>query len=153
MTVTVLGVELDFDIYDVDVYEKYEEEVNAVNHKINEVPADPNWTVAEKLRYQCGVVKEFFDNVFGSGTSENIFHGKNNIKECTEAYLCLIETVSASMNEYTVNMNSKYARLSAKYAPEEPGDAEKAIAIRNAASAQHLNRAQRRNFGKKRKNH
>ena len=153
MTITVLGVELELDIFDVDVYEKYEHEVNEVSRKVNDSPEGQGLSTAEALRYQCGVVKDFFDAVFGSGTAENLFHGKNNIRDTNNAYIAVIKAVSTEMGEYTSNVNDEFARMSAKYAPdEEDATAVQPVGARNAAP-QNLNRAQRRASGKKRKHH
>lgn len=146
MTVTILGVDLELDLYDVDVYEKYEEEVRRVSRRVNDPQKAQGQTTAQKLKYQCSVVKDFFDAVFGQGTSEKLFHGKNNIKDCNEAYLAVIEASGTMMTDLTDTFTSKYAELSAKYSPEEDKNT---IAFRNAASAQNLNRAQRRSSGKK----
>lgn len=152
MTINISGVELELDIYDVDVYEKYEHEVNEVSRKVNESPEGQGLSTAESLRYQCCVVNEFFDAVFGPGTSEELFHGKNNIRDTNEAYLTVIKAVSADMGAYTDSVNEEYARMSAKYAPEEDTTPSvQPVAARNAVASQNLNRAQRRNSGKKRK--
>lgn len=151
MTINISGVELELDIYDVDVYEKYEHEVNEVSRKVNEESPE-GLSAAATLRYQCGVVKDFFDAVFGPGTAEELFHGKNNIRDTNEAYLTVIKAVSADMGAYTDSVNEEYARMSAKYAPEEDTTPSvQPVAARNAVASQNLNRAQRRNSGKKRK--
>lgn len=151
MTINISGVELELDIYDVDVYEKYEHEVNEVSRKVNEESPE-GLSTAASLRYQCGVVKDFFDAVFGPGTAEELFHGKNNIRDTNDAYLTVIKAVSADMSEYTASINEEYASVSAKYAPEEDTTPSvQPVAARNAMAAQNLNRAQRRNSGKKRR--
>ena len=153
MTINISGVELELDIYDVDVYEKYEHEVNEVSRKVNEESPE-GLSTAASLRYQCGVVKDFFDAVFGPGTAEELFHGKNNIRDTNDAYLAVIKAVSADMSEYTASINEEYASVSAKYAPEEDTTPSvQPVAAWNAVASQNLNRAQRRNSGKKRRHH
>lgn len=151
MTVNVLGVELDLDVYDVDVFEKFEKEVTAVQRRVNE-PANGK-TNAQKLRRHCAIVKEFFDNVFGPGTSEKLFHGKDNVKDCTEAYLSVISQISLATNEFSDAINKKRADIESKYAPEEDDreTAHQQAAFRKVATSQYVgNRAQRRS-SKKRK--
>lgn len=151
MTVNVLGVELDLDVYDVDVFEKFEKEVTAVQRKVNE-PANGK-TNAQKLRRHCAIVKEFFDNVFGPKTSEKLFHGKDNVKDCTEAYLSVISQISLATNEFSDAINKKRADIESKYAPEEDDreTARQQAAFRKVAASQYVgNRAQRRS-SKKRK--
>ena len=59
MTVNVLGVDLEIDIYDVDVFEKFEKEVADVKRKADE--PGKGKTNAQVLRRHCAIVKEFFD--------------------------------------------------------------------------------------------
>ena len=154
MTVNVLGVELELDIYDVDVFEKFEHEVTEVARKANDAHAYKGMTNAQKMRRHCAIVKEFFDNVFGPGTSENVFNGKDNIKDCTDAYLAVIETMSAASSQYTDSITEKREAIEARYTPEEDDQetARQQAAFRKAATSQYVgNRAQRRNSGKKKK--
>ena len=41
---------------------------------------------AEGIRETCGIVKDFFDEVFGEGTSEKLFKGKDNLLVCMDAF-------------------------------------------------------------------
>ena len=151
MKVNVLGVDLEIDIYDVDVFEKFEKEVTDVKRKADE--PSKGKTNAQVLRRHCAIVKEFFDNVFGQGTSEELFHGKDNIKDCTDAYLKVISALSLASNEYNNAISEKRVAIEAKYAPEEDDQeaARQQAAFRKAATSQYVgNRAQRRN-AKKRK--
>jgi len=153
MKVDVLGVELELDIYDVDVFEKFEHEVNEVKRKADiTVQGQTN---AQKLRRHCAIVKEFFDNVFGAGTAKEVFGEKDNIKDCTDAYLTVIETMSAASSQYTAAIDEKREAIESRYTPEEDDQEEIArqqAAFRKANTSQFVgNRAQRRNSGKKKK--
>lgn len=153
MKVDVLGVELELDIYDVDVFEKFEHEVNEVKRKADiTVQGQTN---AQKLRRHCAIVKEFFDNVFGAGTAKKVFGEKDNIKDCTNAYLTVIETLSAASTQYTDAIDAKREAIESRYTPEEDDQEEIARqqeAFKKANTRQFVgNRAQRRNSGKKKK--
>ena len=156
MKVDVLGVELELDIYDVDVFEKFEQEVTAVKDKANDAHAYKGMTNAQKLRRHCAIVKEFFDTVFGPGTSEKVFGEKNNIKDCTDAYLTVIETMSAASSQYTAAIDEKREAIESRYTPDEDDQEEIArqqAAFHKANTSQFVgNRAQRRS-GKKQKKH
>mgnify|MGYP007012507854 CR=1 FL=1 len=152
MTVNVLGVDLDLDVYDVDVFEKFEKEVTEVKRKVDESVTEK--TNAQKLRRHCTIVKEFFDNVFGPGTSRKLFNGKDNIKDCTDAYLTVISAVGMATHEYSDAINEKRADIESKYAPEEDDreTARQQAAFRKAATSQYVgNRAQRRSSKKKKR--
>ena len=115
MTINVLGVELEMDVYDVDVFEKFEHEVVEVKNKVDE--AENEKTNVQKLRRQCAIVKEFFDNVFGPGTSDKVFKGKDNIKDCTDAYIIVISAFSEAVHTYGEAMESSHDEIMSKYAP------------------------------------
>ena len=115
MTINVLGVELELDIYDVDVYEKLEKEVAEVKRKTDETEQEEN--NAKKLRRHCAIVKEFFDNVFGPGTSEKVFKGKDNIKDCTDAYIMVIGAYSEAVYAYGEAMENSHTEIMSRYAP------------------------------------
>jgi len=83
----VLGVELELDLFDADVIEAYERENQKVVDRIQDKEGRyEGMTTAEAIRYQCGVVNDFFDSLFGDGTAEKIFKGKNNIKDHMEGF-------------------------------------------------------------------
>lgn len=151
MTITIMGVELELDVFDVDVYEQYEKELREVDRKVNHSPqAEKFKTPAEKLRYQCTVVKEFFDAVFGSGTAEKLFHGRNNIKDCNDAYMAVIEATGVAMAEYNEEMTRKRTEISTKYAPVDDHQTQP-IVYHTSPSNINMNRAQRRNSKKKKR--
>jgi hypothetical protein len=146
-----MGVELELDVFDVDVYEKYEKEAKEVDRRVNHSPeAEKYKTNADKLRFQCSVVKDFFDAVFGPGTAEKLFHGRNNIKDCNDAYLAVIEASWAAMDEYNTDTTRKYEELGTKYAPVEDHQTQP-IVYHTSPSNINMNRAQRRNSKKKKR--
>lgn len=82
----VLGTELVFDFNDVDQYEVYERENQAVIDKVTDKEQYRAISNAEGYRLQCRAIDTFFDNVFGAGTAQKVFKGKRNIKEHIEAF-------------------------------------------------------------------
>lgn len=82
----ILGVELELDLFDADVLEVYEKENQRVVDRIHDNGQYEGKSTADAIRYQCGVVNDFFDSLFGAGTAEKIFKGKNNIKDHMEAF-------------------------------------------------------------------
>ena len=118
MTINVLGVELELDIFDADVYETYEAAVNDVSRKVNENIKMEGQKTSQKLRFQCVTIKEFFDTVFGSGTAEKLFHGKNNIKACADAYLAVIEKFNEEARNLSATMTSNRDALMSRYKAE-----------------------------------
>ncbi len=82
----ILGVELELDLFDADVLEVYERENKRVVDRIKDKSQYNGKSTPDAIRYQCSVVNDFFDSLFGAGTAEKIFKGKNNIKDHMEAF-------------------------------------------------------------------
>ena len=109
MRIVVLGKELEYDFFDADLLEKYEKENLRVKERIQEPTQYDGKTTADSLRIQCGIVNDFFDEVFGNGTSEELFGGKNNIKDHMEAF--------ASVAGAAMSCNGELKALTEKYSP------------------------------------
>lgn len=109
MRIVVLGKELEYDFFDADLLEKYEKENLRVKERIQEPTQYDGKTTADSLRIQCGIVNDFFDKVFGNGTSEELFGGKNNIKDHMEAF--------ASVAGAAMSCNGELKALTEKYSP------------------------------------
>lgn len=94
------GIELDFDLYDVDnpdMRNRYYEELNKMrNAKQNA----PKGSQLEEDRYCCKVIKKMFDNVFGEGTGEAVCGTKNSLLICLKAYKELAYEAVRQVNEY-----------------------------------------------------
>ena len=77
---------------------------------------------ADGIREMCGIVKDFFDEVFGDGTAEKLFEGKNNLAICMDAF-GIVSSEAGKMKGQVNAITNKY----------------------------NMNRAQRRQEGKKNK--
>lgn len=122
MTINVLGVDLELDVFDANVFETYEAAVNEVSRKVTENDELEGQKTSQKLRFQCTMIKEFFDEVFGPGTSDKLFHGKDNIKDCIDAYLAVIKKFNEEAVELSESMTKNQAELMRMYEPDEYGD-------------------------------
>ena len=105
------GVEFDVDFTDADVLDLIEKESKNVYDKAEKLREEKeNLSPAEGIRQECKIVKDFFDNVFGEGTSEKIFKGKDSLTQCLNAY-------EDTMNAYQEQYKSYYDRIN-KYSPD-----------------------------------
>lgn len=105
------GVELNVDFTDADFIEKIEQGRLKVDGKLEELQKNKNnLTPAEGIRQECRIVKDFIDYVFGDGTSEKIFGGKDSLKMC-------IEIFEDIFNERDKQLKSLNERVSL-YSPE-----------------------------------
>ena len=112
-------VELEFNLMDADIAEKYEKAYRKMQKGATNIPN--NLSLAESIRKQCKLIFNFFDEVFGEGTSEKIFGNKTNLRECIKAVETLIDYVNKDteeankiINKYSPNRverrNSKFNR-------------------------------------------
>ena len=101
------GVELeDLDIYDLEVAEKYEKALAEVRDLSTK---DDSKSLSEGIKYQCNLIFEFFNTVFGEGTDKEIFGNKVNLMTCMKAF----EEIVLKMNE----QKKEIEKLSNKYSP------------------------------------
>lgn len=101
------GVELeDLDIYDLEVAEKYEKALAKVQELASK---DNSKSLSEGIKYQCNLIFEFFNTVFGKGTDKEIFGNKVNLMTCMKAF----EEIVLKMNE----QKKEIEKLSNKYSP------------------------------------
>lgn len=114
----ILGVELQFDFFDADELEIYERENKRVVDRIKEPTQYEDKTTAEALRIQCGIVNDFFNAVFGEGTADKIFKGKNNIKDHMEAFGIVANEAMSCRGKFDA-MADKYSPNRAKRRQEQ----------------------------------
>ena len=115
------GIELELNIFEAaqaESFERANERVLEEKDKVNDVAG-----LSEKIKLYCDIVYDFFDDVFGDGTADSIFKGRQDMLECLEAYTDVVE-----------------------YANSNNGKADELIArIKNQSTPQpKLNRQQRR---------
>ena len=99
-------VELELDLMDADMAEKYEKAYREMQKDVANIPK--NLSLADSIRKQCKLIFNFFDEVFGEGTSKNIFGNKTNLRECIKAVETLIDHVNKDTEEANKIIN-KYS--------------------------------------------
>ena len=99
-------VELELDLMDADMAEKYEKAYRKMQRDVTNIPN--NLSLAESIRKQCKLIFNFFDEVFGEGTSKKIFGNKTNLRECIKAVETLIDHVNKDTEEANKIIN-KYS--------------------------------------------
>ena len=99
-------VELELDLMDADMAEKYEKAYRKMQRDVASIPK--NLSLADNIRKQCNLVFYFFDEVFGQGTSKKIFGNKTNLRECIKAVETLIDHVNKDVEEANKIIN-KYS--------------------------------------------
>lgn len=64
--------------------------------------------IAELIRWECSVIYNFFDEIFGEGISLRLFPKRDNLLPCLDAVECLIETAKQQSKRMKRKIN-KYA--------------------------------------------
>ena len=98
--ITINGVDLDFNIYDYETASRYESGLTRIQSETTK-----SESLAETIKAQCGLVFDFFDEVFGPGTAEQVFQGKYDFKTCTIALGDVINAAKAQQQEYSALLN------------------------------------------------
>lgn len=104
----ILNEEIDFDFLDADQIEIFEKAAQEVKEKCSDTNIK-EVSLSEALRRECQIVNEFFDNVFGKGTSERIFKGKMNLKEHIKAF--------EDITEEKIKAQKDFEKAFSKYLP------------------------------------
>ena len=99
-------VELELDLMDADMAEKYEKAYRKMQRDVANIPK--NLSLAENIRKQCNLIFCFFNEVFGEGTSKKVFGNKTNLRECIKAVETLIDYVNKDVEE-TNKIINKYS--------------------------------------------
>ena len=104
------GVKFEIDFTDADFIEKIENASKNVFKEAEELKQNKELSLAEGIRQECKILKNFLDYVLGDGTSEKLFKGKDSLNQCLQAYEDIIK---AREEQYS----SFQARVS-KYSPD-----------------------------------
>ena len=103
------GVKLDIDFTDADFIEKIEIGSKKV-YEDTEKLKQSEYTLAEGIRQECKILKDFIDYVFGNGTSEKLFGSKDSLHLCMKAF----EDIINEKNKQVKSIND----LVDKYSPD-----------------------------------
>lgn len=118
-TLKICGQELELDLFDADVMEVYEKSMEKVVKRNEELKVRTDLSNADGMRETCKNVKAFFDELFGEGTAEKLFKGKNNLAICMDAFAIIVaeaEKMKGQLNAITnkYNLNRAQRRLEGK---------------------------------------
>lgn len=100
------GVELSFNLYDVDSVEmqrRYYAELDDMRNIAQE--QDKIQGAGEQARFLCHKIKKLFDNVFGTGTGAAVCGEKDDLMVCMDAYEKLISEQMRQNKQYQAILN------------------------------------------------
>lgn len=84
------NIELELDLFDADVAEKYENAVKNLQEKEKKNSVEGK-TFSQIIRSQCILIFDFFNDIWGEGTDKKIFGNKTNYKVCENAFKDVVQ--------------------------------------------------------------
>ena len=112
--IVVLGKELEGDFFDADFMERYETATRDMHNKATDARDRKYEKVADAFREQCTVAREYFDRIFGNGTSKELFGDKMNLIDHMEAIAELTECAAGAKKEIN-DLTNKYTQRSKSF--------------------------------------
>ncbi len=104
---TINDKKFDVDFTDADLIERIEIGSKKVFDETERIKNE-DFSVAEGIRQECKIIKDFLDYVFGEGTSKELFENKDSLNLCLKAFEDIInekEKQVKSINDFV----SKYS--------------------------------------------
>lgn len=109
------GVEVYFNMADVDFYEKYmrnaEEMDRAMSYQLTEEDSADYKNVVSLFRERCSAVKTFLDKVCGEGTGDKVCGNVPDIVICSKVYESIIEIANRQTNAMTKKLEDVFGRI------------------------------------------
>ena len=105
--ININGIDLELDLLDADVMEKYQNLNAEIAEKIKEPTQYQGISTADGMRKQCRYIEEFFDKLFGEGPAQRLFGGGNNLGVRAEAFAKVSAASGDAMGELT-SLSDKY---------------------------------------------
>ena len=99
----ILEKEIDFDFFDAEQMEKLETNIDKITKGINKINPE-KMKQSQFINKFCSIVEEGFDNIFGEGSSKQIFKEKRNFKLCVQAFRDLVKAREEQEDELDVEM-------------------------------------------------
>ena len=105
--ININGKQLELDLLDADVMEKYETLNQEIVEKIQEPEQYKGLTNAQGMRLQCKYIDEFFDKLFGNGTAGELFTTSGNLGARLDAFAAVAQASTQAKNDID-GISNKY---------------------------------------------
>lgn len=102
--------EYEMDFTDAVFIEKIEKAYKELELKIKEKTGYDELSNADKIKYECNIVKKYIDDVLGENASKNIFGDSYSFRK----HLEVLEYFNEKMQESSTALNNKFS----KYSPD-----------------------------------
>ena len=97
--ITINDVELEFDFTDADTIDAFEAALSKTQQVLDKDMA--GLKRSEAIRVCCHSVFDFFNDVFGQGTDQEIFGGKCSLNNCIDALAKVVKEAERQRQELT----------------------------------------------------
>ncbi len=117
--------EFEFDIRDADQAELLEKAVNDLSAAEKSRPKDG--TASQQIRYQCDMLKKFFDTCLGKGAGIAICTDKSKVDLCYDPYEAFLDMVRSQKRYISDKGNTfrQYSNRNQRRHPQNPGQNKK----------------------------
>ena len=113
------GITLTLNVGDAEEMRRYEQAVKEVYHTAKNMPS--NLSYADSLQYQCQIIFQFFDHVFGEGSAIKVFGDHVDVLTCLKLY----QEVFLQVNHEREKLKNSIQNLSAQWNLDSDGAAPK----------------------------
>ena len=96
---------------DYDFTKKYDDAFEKFNKDVAEVQASRGEKRSDFIIAYCTAAFEFFNSLFGEGTSQQLFGEKLNMVMCDDAVFDLAQLVVDDLKEYQKNASTKLTSI------------------------------------------
>lgn len=111
------GKKLAFNFLDADMMKKFSDAGKEMWKKLGEYEeknTEDGKIKAEGVAYESEIISEFFDEVFGNGTADEIFTSKHDLSERTKAVKKLYKIKNAQLSTHDKTLNDIAEMLGAE---------------------------------------
>lgn len=102
------GIELELNMLDADVVDKFEELNKEVLNTVND-PKLKEMKTSDSIRAMCKAVDKMFDGLFGVGTAEALFGLNSDFMKRLECYDAVISKSKTNVTDSLSNIQNKYS--------------------------------------------
>lgn len=106
-------VELEISLSNVKFQKRYEAALKAMEKKEAEIQKAV--TLTDVSEAYCMMFFNFFDTIFGAGTSDKLFNGEMDTFACNECYSSFIDACKQNITE----INKRQVVIAKKYKPAQ----------------------------------
>ncbi len=111
------GAEFEFDIRDAEMADQFERATEKLDAEEKSQPKDGR--MSDRIRYQCDMIKHFFDCVLGDSAGEKVCGSRSNLNTCYQAYQEFIAMVT-QQKDSLISVKNNFSQYSNRQQRRHP---------------------------------